>query len=132
MRSPVQMILTSARFAAFLVISVTFTACTTAPVLPDPLAAGWNGAPVCEKLRDDSKQRVLRCTFPPDVGHERHFHAANFAYAVSGGRMRITDETGVREVDLPDGSTSTSAGIEWHEVLNIGETTVVYLIIEAK
>jgi hypothetical protein len=46
--------------------------------------------------------------------------------------MRITDESGVREVDLPTGSSFTSDGIVWHEVLNIGNTTVVYLIVEAK
>lgn len=66
------------------------------------------------------------------MGHERHFHAPNFGYAISGGRMRITDGTGIREVDLPDGSSFFSAGTEWHEVVNIGATTVVYLIVEAK
>ncbi len=100
--------------------------------LPDPLAAGWKGAPVCERLHEDLKQRILRCTFEPGIGHERHFHAPNFGYAISGGRMRITDESGVREVDLPTGSSFTSDGVLWHEVLNIGSTTVVYLIVEAK
>jgi hypothetical protein len=120
------------QFVALVIISVTLTACTTTAALPDPLAAGWNGSPVCEKLHEDADQRILRCTFPPGVGHERHFHTPNFGYAVSGGQMQITDETGVREVDLPDGSGYPSAGIEWHEVLNIGATTVVFLIIEAK
>jgi hypothetical protein len=46
--------------------------------------------------------------------------------------MRITDATGVREVDLSSGGTFTSEGIEWHEVVNIGETTSVYLIVEPK
>lgn len=100
--------------------------------LPDPLAAGWKGAPVCELLHEDLKQRILRCTFEPGVGHERHFHAPNFGYAISGGRMQITDESGVREVDLPTGSSFTSDGVLWHEVLNIGNLTVVYLIVEAK
>jgi ketosteroid isomerase-like protein len=45
--------------------------------------------------------------------------------------MQITDTSGTREVDLPTGSSFASPGTEWHEVLNIGETTVVYLIIEA-
>jgi len=111
--------------------SMVATFAATSP-LPDPLAAGWKGAPVCEVLHERLKQRILRCTFEPGGGHERHFHAPNFGYAISGGRMRITDESGIREVDLPTGSSFTSDGIVWHEVLNIGDTTVVYLIVEAK
>jgi len=107
--------------------------CPTGPSrLPDPLEAGWNGAPVCELLHEDSEQRVLRCTFKPGVGHERHFHAPNFGYAVSGGRMQLTEESGVREVDLPTASIFSSDGVVWHEVLNIGDSTVVYLIVEPK
>jgi len=107
-------------------------ACTTTVTLPDPLQAGWMGEPVCERLHENDNHRVLRCTFAPGVGHERHFHAPNFGYALSGGRMRITDETGVREVDLATGSNFNSEGTDWHEVLNIGDTTVIYLIFEQK
>ena len=88
----------------------------TPAILPDPLAAGWNGKPVCERLHEDAAQRVLRCTFAPGVGHERHFHDAHFGYAIAGGRMRIEDENGVREVDVPTGSSFTSEGVSWHEV----------------
>ena len=100
--------------------------------LPDPLAAGWKGRPVCEELHDDPAQRVLRCTFPPGVGHERHYHAPHFGYALAGGRMRLIDANGTREVDLATGSSYASDGVAWHEVLNVGETTVVYLIVEPK
>jgi len=111
---------------------LALSACTTTPALPDPLEAGWKGKPVCERLYEDADQRILRCTFPPDTGHERHFHVPHFGYAIAGGRMRITDEAGVREVDLSTGSSFTSAGTSWHEVLNIGRTTTIYLIIEQK
>ena len=111
---------------------LTCAACTATPELPDPLAAGWRGSPVCEKLVENSDHRVLRCTFPPGVGHERHYHRANFGYAVSGGKMRITDASGVRDVELATGSNFSSDGTVWHEVLNIGETTVTYLIVEPK
>jgi len=99
--------------------------------LPDPLAAGWNGEPVCELLHEDAQQRILRCTFPPGVGHEKHFHKAHFGYILAGGKMRIIDDSGEREVDLQADYSWTSDGISWHEVLNVGETTSVYLIIEA-
>ena len=102
------------------------------PRLPDPLAAGWQGASVCERLHDDVHQRVLRCTFPPSVGHERHVHARHFGYVLAGGRMRITDSRGTREVDLATGASWASEGVEWHEVVNVGDTTSVYLIVEPK
>ncbi len=98
--------------------------------IADPLEAGWKGKPVCEKLHEDKKQRILRCTFPPGVGHEVHFHAPHFGYVIAGGKMRIRDETGEREVDLPAHYSWVSEGFNWHEVLNIGETTSIYLIIE--
>lgn len=100
--------------------------------LPDPLAAQWKGQDVCEKLHEDGKQRILRCSFAPGVGHEKHFHAAHFGYALSGGTMRITDDSGTREATLKTGSSYTSDGTPWHEVINIGDTTVRYLIIETK
>lgn len=117
---------------AFLVVLAISAACAATSELPDPLAAGWKGVPVCERLHEDSNQRVLRCTFGPGVGHERHYHAPHFGYAISGGRMRITDDSGTREVDLPSGSSFSSDGVAWHEVFNVGETTTKYLIFEVK
>lgn len=115
------------------ILMTLFTAgCTATPSLPDPLQAGWQGEAVCELLHEDSSQRILRCTFAPGVGHERHFHIAHFGYAIMGGRMQITDESGIREVDVPTGSNFTSDGVAWHEVLNVGETTGIYLIVERK
>ena len=100
--------------------------------LPDPVAAGWQGESVCEVLREDAELRIFRCTFPPGVGHERHFHPRHFGYALSGGTMRITSDAGTREVTLKTGSYFFNEGIAWHEGLNIGDTTVSYLMIEPK
>jgi quercetin dioxygenase-like cupin family protein len=100
--------------------------------LPDPLVAGWRGAPVCERLHEEATLRVLRCTFPPGAGHEPHFHPPHFGYALSGGRMRLTDARGTREVEIETGSSFASDGVAWHEVLNVGETTVSYLIVEPR
>jgi quercetin dioxygenase-like cupin family protein len=100
--------------------------------LPDPLEAGWKGRPVCEKLHDDAHQRVLRCTFPPGVGHDRHQHPRHFGYALSGGKMRITDPNGTREAAIRTGSSFSSDGVAWHEVVNVGDSTVKYLIIEPR
>ncbi len=116
--------------ATLLLLFVFGTALATDELLPDPLAAGWQGEPVCEKLHEDTRQRILRCTFPPGVGHERHYHAPHFGYVLAGGKMRIRDDDGEREVDLSADYSWTSDGVGWHEVLNVGETTSVYLLIE--
>lgn len=100
--------------------------------LPDPLEAGWNNNAVCEVVEDSPKLRVLKCTFPPGVGHERHYHDAHIGYTISGSTFRIKDTTGVREVKVPTGSSFSNEKIEWHEVLNIGDSTAVFLIIEPK
>ena len=100
--------------------------------LPDPVAAGWQGESVCEVLREDAELRVFRCTFPPGVGHDRHFHPRHFGYALSGGTMRITSDSGTREVTLRTGSYFFSEGTAWHEAVNVGDTTVSYLMIEPK
>ncbi len=100
--------------------------------LPDPLLAGWNNQTVCDLIKENEAVRVLKCTFPPGVGHERHFHNAHFGYTLSGSTFRIKDTTGVREIRVPTGTDFYNNGIEWHEVLNIGDSTAVFLIVEPK
>ena len=46
--------------------------------------------------------------------------------------MRITDSDGERELEIGEGVSFSSDGIAWHEVLNIGDTTSQFLIIEDK
>jgi len=106
--------------------------CSNNPNLPDPLEARWKGQSECEDLEDNAKVRVLRSTFAPGVGHKRHFHAPHFGYTISGSKFRITDTTGTREVQVPTGYSFSNERIEWHEVLNIGQDTGVFLITEYK
>ena len=113
----------------FLFVSIS---CKEQRALPDPLKAGWQGKDVCELLHEDDELRVLKCTFPPGVGHERHYHAPHFGYTLSGSTFQITDTTGTRKLKVRSGSSFSSDGIEWHEVLNIGDSTGVFLIIESK
>ena len=100
--------------------------------LNGPLQTGWNGEKVCEKLSENEHENILRCTFPPGVGHEKHQHNANFGYALSGGTVQIKDHKGTRTVELSTNSYFDSQGTEWHEILNVGETTIVYIILESK
>ena len=46
--------------------------------------------------------------------------------------MQISDNDGVREIDVPTGSSFTSDGVVWHEVINVGNSTAVFLIVEQK
>ena len=115
-----------------LLLFIVTLGCKNKSTLPDPLQAGWNGKAVCEVIEDNSELRVLKCTFAPMVGHERHYHNPHFGYTLVGGKFRITDTTGTREVDVPTGSSFSKDIITSHEVLNIGETTAVFLIMEYK
>lgn len=115
---------------------LTLSACaitgSTGGALPSALEAGWDGKPVCELQHETQTHRVLRCTFAPGVGHEKHFHPAHYGYALSGGTMRLTDATGTRTVNLATGSHYSSEGTEWHEVINVGDTPVIYLMVEER
>ena len=106
--------------------------CNNQQKLPDPLEAGWNNEVVCEVLEDNDKVRTLKCTFPPGVGHERHYHNLHFGYTLAGGTFRIKDTTGTREVTIPTGYSFYNEKVDWHEVLNIGDSTAVFLIVEPK
>ncbi len=100
--------------------------------LNGPLKTGWKGKKVCEKLSENEHENILRCTFAPGIGHEIHQHNANFGYAISGGKVQIKDEKGTRIVELASNSYFESSGTKWHEILNLGDTTIVYLIVESK
>ena len=114
---------------SFFSVSVS---CKKATQLKDPLSAGWKGESVCELVSEDDKLRVLKCTFAPGIGHERHNHAPHFGYTIAGSLFQIKDERGTREVNVVTGSSFKNEGVAWHEVLNIGDSTAVFLIIEPK
>ena len=120
------------KILSLMMFLLTLSNCKNEQQLPDPLEAGWNNEAVCEVLEDNAKVRTLKCTFPPGVGHERHYHDAHYGYTISGSKFRITDTTGTRDVNVPTGYSFYNDFIEWHEVLNIGDSTAVFLIIEPK
>lgn len=120
-----------------LLATLLLAACTTASAqvapLPMALCAGWNGERTCEVLHEDEMIRVLRCTFPPGVGHEAHYHPPHFGYVLEGeGTMRVTSD-GVA-VDRPThagGAFSSDTEVR-HAALNVGDQTMRYLIVEKK
>ena len=119
-------------FALLFIVFIFLLSCENKNNIPDPLEAGWKGKAVCEVLEDNKELRVLKCTFEPGIGHEKHYHNPHFGYTLAGGKFRITDTTGTRDVDVPTGYSFSKDEISTHEVLNIGETTAVFLIMEYK
>ena len=119
-----------------LIFSITLffyiSGCKNKNPLPDPLEAGWKGEAVCEVLEETKELRVLKCTFEPGIGHDKHYHNPHVGYTLAGGKFRITDYSGTREVDVPTGYTFSKDSITTHEVLNIGKTTSIFLIMEYK
>ena len=111
---------------------ILVVACKKANGLPDPLEAGWKGESVCEVIEETDELRVLKCTFEPGVGHEKHYHEPHFGYTLKGSKFQITDKKGVREVNVLTGSTFSKDKVSQHEVLNVGDSTAVFLIIEPK
>lgn len=99
---------------------------------PDTIEAGWKGKPVCEVLYEDDKIRTGTCTYPPGVGQDKHGHGPYFTYVVSGGTLKVTSERGTFESTSITGHSSKSDGVKWHELENVGETTVKFLFIEQK
>lgn len=95
--------------------------------------AGWQGERVCENLHEDQMIRILRCTFPPGIGHEMHYHPPHFGYVLSGDSiMRITTDAGVADRPVHAGSTFTNDTEIRHAALNVGSETTTYLIVEKK
>ncbi|GGG43545.1 cupin domain-containing protein [Bizionia arctica] len=116
----------------FIFICVSFFSCKQESKLPDPLEAGWEGESVCEVIHEDDKTRILKCTFPPGVGHEKHEHQPHFGYTLQGGTFKITDSKGTKTINVKTGTTWHKDVVSEHEVLNVGDSTSVYLIIESK
>ena len=123
----------AAQSLAALMIGACASASAQVAPLPMALCAGWRGEPVCERLHEDAMIRVLRCSFPPGVGHEWHYHPAHFGYVLAGeGAMRILADDGVANRPVRAGSSFANDGEVRHQALNIGDQTMTYLIVEKK
>lgn len=122
---------------AALAVAVGLVACASASAqtgpLPTALCAGWQGERVCELLQEDAQLRVLRCTFPPGVGHEMHYHPPHFGYVLEGESvMRITTDEGVIDRPVRTGTSFSNDSEMRHAALNVGNQLMRYLIIEKR
>jgi len=101
-------------------------------VLPHAFDAGWQGQQTCEVLYETPQVRVGRCSFPPGVGHEQHYHNPHFGYVLAGGTLRIESDEGETIVTTQTGDTWTTYAPTVHQAVNIGDTTTSYLIVEPR
>jgi len=101
--------------------------------LPEAFDAGWQGRKTCELLFETDEVRVGRCTFPPGIGHEKHYHVPHFGYVLEGSTLEVTDAQGeTRVMETNTGDSWSTSEITVHSAMNIGDTTARYLIIEPK
>jgi quercetin dioxygenase-like cupin family protein len=100
--------------------------------VPDALSVEWQGKKPCELLGEDPQIRIMRCTFPPGAKHLRHSHPATFNYVLNGGKVQVQDENGTRVAERPTGGHMDSPPVTQHEVTNVGDTTLQFLVVEKK
>jgi len=123
------------KFAIASVLALAACASASAQVTPRPraLCAGWQGQRTCEQLHEDAMIRILRCTFPPGVGHEAHYHPPHYGYVLAGNSiMRITSESGTEDRPVRAGGGFANDVEIRHEAVNVGAETTTYLIVEKK
>ncbi len=100
--------------------------------LPHGFDAGWKGQKTCELLYETPTVRVGQCSFPPGVGHEKHFHNPHFGYVLEGASMLVRNQSGEKEVVTETGNTWSTSSVTIHEAINTGTTTARYLIVEPR
>jgi quercetin dioxygenase-like cupin family protein len=100
--------------------------------VPDALAVEWHGKHPCAKLYEDAQILIARCTLAPGEVHVRHSHPGYFGYTLSGGTEQVQDAQGTREVKIATGDVFDSPPVAWHEIKNVGDTPMSFLIVEKK
>lgn len=120
------------RYLVFVITVLTFAYSSAQEKIPDTFEAGWKGKSVCEVIQEDDLMRMFTCTYPPGGGQDRHYHDPYMGYIVQGGTLRSTGPNGTRVSTSVAGRSFNSPGVEWHELENVGDTTVVILAVEKK
>lgn len=119
----VRIILASLFFGILLTLSTNVYA-------QDPVKAASN---VYKKvLLDNDQVRVLQVEFAPGEVAPWHWHPNHVIYAVTGGKLEITDKDKPATVlDIKPGDTMYLPAVT-HMAKNIGTTTVKLVVTELK
>jgi len=100
--------------------------------IPNPLSVEWQGRKPCERVYEDAKILIARCTFPPGSKHVMLSQPGYLSYVLSSGKSRLEDAEGTRELEAGMGSYTNNPPLLWRELTNVGDTTLSYLVIERK
>lgn len=84
-------------------------------------------------LSENEFVRVVEYTLKPGEKDNRHTHPPKSSYVVSGGKLRITLESGESfEVEEKTGSASWMGRVGKHNAENIGNSVVTIVLTETK
>lgn len=82
-------------------------------------------------LLENDQVRVLEMVLKPGEADVLHHHHNETVYFQMGGKLKITTGDEVMEAEVSDGHVMWHAA--WtHQVSNVGNTTVVAIIVEEK
>lgn len=84
-----------------------------------------------EVLLDNSEVLVLRMVLKPGESDAWHSHKAETVYFEKGGKAEIKTSEGVMKLDIPDQHTMWHGAWE-HQVSNVGDATIIAIIVEEK
>jgi beta-alanine degradation protein BauB len=80
---------------------------------------------------ENERVRLLEVRLEPGAKSELHIHPNYVSYALSSGKVRLTDASGTIEQELHQGAASWHEAEE-HSAENVGTTEIRALFIELK
>jgi len=88
---------------------------------------------VYKVLLDNDDVKVLEVTFEPGQSDNMHDHNPMTFYVLEGGKAQVTLPDGtVNEREIPTGFTGHNKTSQRHQVKNIGDNTVIVILVEHK
>ena len=82
-------------------------------------------------LLENEHVRVLEMQLGAGKSDNKHSHPDLTAYVVKGGKIRMHEDSGPKDMDVPDGAALWIAA-HTHRVENIGTTDFKVIVIEDK
>ena len=94
----------------------------------DPIVAASN---VYKFLNENERVRVLEVVFKPGDMAKMHNHPEHVVYVLKGGKLRLTSEGKMQDMDLATGSV-VFLKEQNHEATNVGNSVIDLLVVELK
>jgi quercetin dioxygenase-like cupin family protein len=91
-------------------------------------------SPATSKVLSENQYiRVVQSTFKPGAKEGMHTHPASWYYVTRPGKLKITYAGGKVELWAPKaGESAWMDGEEPHTAVNVGKTTLQYIMVEVK